>query len=577
MHTTVLVKQIPDINKIQFDPSTGRIIRDNVPLQMNSFDRKAVDEAIKIKEKLGGTVSVVTMGPPFASEVLNLSLRMGADRGILISDRAFAGADTLVTSIILAEAVKKLAPDLVLAGKYSLDGETSQVPPEVAYFAGYNFKSSVSRIDFSSDQKTILIEHEREDGLQEIELPLKALVSVSEKINRARPLKPGVPDMTDRIENWTSADLGLTISGQKDSPTVVSGTARLESGRNVHLFEKLESALETLVSLASESGNEDPVVYREISSYDASRKVVLGVCIDDPSLAIEISSKIFDLSRGEFNIELIGNVPPDLIRGAQCHVYHRLDCGSTRCMAADIFRYIEEKQPEFVVFPSTVEGREVSAMVAAMGKLGLTADCVDLALVNGILVQMKPAFGGGVVANITSKTKPAMATVRPGMFKVCRTNTPFRIGDFKCSRSHTEKITRFIGVPESFRPLRNASIIVGIGKGIGDRANVEPIRSVADSIGAALGATRPLVDLGFVPRQVQIGLTGISISPSLYLALGISGHDNHVVGFRYAKKIFSVNKDPNAPIFKYSDYGYVGDCMEFVKSLSDLLNTKRNT
>jgi len=127
MNILVFVKQIPEISKIQFDPATNRIKRDQVPLIINPFDKRAVEEGIRLKEKHGGLVTVVTMGPPSAAEILNSSLRMGADRAILISDPAFAGADTWVTAKILSSVVLKLRPDIVLLGKYSLDGETSQI------------------------------------------------------------------------------------------------------------------------------------------------------------------------------------------------------------------------------------------------------------------------------------------------------------------------------------------------------------------------------------------------------------------------------------------------------------------
>ncbi|MCL4331969.1 MAG: FAD-binding protein [Candidatus Thermoplasmatota archaeon] len=571
MDILVLAKQIPEIDKIRFDASTGRIIRENVPLQMNSFDRKAVDEAIKIKEKHGGKVTVVSMGPPSADEILNLSLRMGADRAVLISDRAFAGSDTLVTSKVLAEFVRITSPDLVLAGKYSLDGETSQVPPEVAIFAGYNFKSSVSRIEIGEDLKSATVEHETEEGISVMEIPLRAVLSVSEKINRARAVKPGVPDMSQKIEHWSSSDLGISISGQSDSPTVVSGTEVIESTRNVHMTGSLKEAVETFLALSRERGTSSEPAMVDLDEYDPSRESVLGIGIDDATTTMEIASKIHELSSGKWNIRILGNIPPGDITGITCHTYDRIDCDSTRCMAEDISRFMAENHPKFVVFPSTVRGREVSAFVAALNNLGLTADCVDLSFEDGRLVQHKPAFGGGVVARITSRTVPALSTVRPGMFRVARTSRQFSHGEFRCAASHHDKVLDKIPVPEAYRPLRNAEIVISAGKGIGPKANMESILSVAGKLGAAVGATRPLVDFGYLPRQQQIGLTGSSISPRLYLAIGISGHDNHIVGIRYAGKIFAVNSNPDAPIFRYADFGFVGDSMEFLRSLSEAL------
>jgi Electron transfer flavoprotein, beta subunit len=146
MKILVLVKQIPEISKITFDKNTGRINREGVPLIMNSFDKRAVEEAIRIKERDGSSVMVASMGPPQAADVLDESLRMGADKAFLVSDRKFGGSDTWATSSILSSLIKKLGPDLVLAGKYSLDGETSQVPPQIAQMTGFNFVSAASKM-----------------------------------------------------------------------------------------------------------------------------------------------------------------------------------------------------------------------------------------------------------------------------------------------------------------------------------------------------------------------------------------------------------------------------------------------
>ena len=169
MKILVFIKQIPDVNRISFDSKTMRIIREGVPLMFNSFDKKAVEEAIRIKEKTGSEVVVATMGPPSARDILNESLKMGADDAYLITDRKFAGSDTWVTAKILSMVVEYVKPDLVLTGKYSLDGETSQVPPEIAFMTGMKFKSSVFRIELSEDLKTITVEQDREDGVNRYE------------------------------------------------------------------------------------------------------------------------------------------------------------------------------------------------------------------------------------------------------------------------------------------------------------------------------------------------------------------------------------------------------------------------
>lgn len=182
MNILVLAKQVPDVSKITFNPETGRIVREGVPLSINSFDRRAVEEAIRIKEKSGARVMVASMGPPQAVDILDECLQMGADEAFLITDRKFGGADTWATSRILSHFIKIKSPDLVLAGKYSLDGETSQVPPQTSYMAGMNFVSGVSKLEIMEDSKKVTVEQDYEKGTRVITTSLPVLVSVSEKL-----------------------------------------------------------------------------------------------------------------------------------------------------------------------------------------------------------------------------------------------------------------------------------------------------------------------------------------------------------------------------------------------------------
>ncbi len=570
MKILVLVKQIPEISKIQFDPATNRIKREEVPLIINPFDKRAVEEAIRIKEKRGAEVVVATLGPPSAAEVLNASLRMGADRAILISDPGFAGSDTLITSRVLSLVVGKIEPDLILLGKYSLDGETSQVPPEVALFSGYAFRTSISRIEFEDGGKMI-VEQDEDDGSTDYEIALPALLSVSEKINRARFVPPSVPDMTSRIEKWSASDLSTLIKGS-DSPTVVESTVRIESKRSVEYMDRLDTILDMVRSISS-SGENRGIDRITIGDAIPGGRHALVVAAGDKRTAFELSAKMCNLGKGKFNTVLLGSFSPAEVEGLACHSYLHLKNGSNLAISDYIADYIKREKPEFVVFPSNIAGREISAFVAAKLSLGLTADCIDLAVENGKLIQYKPAFGGGMVARITSRTKPEMATVRPGMFPFSIAESHFSVHDIDLTGKFEDKVVASRKIPDTFRRLQGSRIIIGLGKGIGSKENVGEVVKFADRIGAAVGGTRPIVDLGWLPRQQQIGLTGYSISPDLYIAIGIGGHDNHVVGTRYAGKIVAVNRDRNAPIFNYSDFGLIEDSMEFVRKFSDLLES----
>ncbi|WP_075057091.1 electron transfer flavoprotein subunit alpha/FixB family protein [Thermogymnomonas acidicola] len=215
----------------------------------------------------------------------------------------------------------------------------------------------------------------------------------------------------------------------------------------------------------------------------------------------------------------------------------------------------------------------MSSIVAAKLSLGLTADCIDVSYEGGRLVQFKPAFGGGVVARIVSKTKPEMATARPGMFRVVKCDIKPEVERIRLEPASSVKYTGFTPVPSDFRPLGASRIILSIGRGgIRKRENIQKVLKLAEILGASVGGSRPIVDMNFLPRQQQVGLTGSAVSPDVYIAMGISGQDNHVVGIRYANRVIAVNTDRNAPIFRYSDYGIVMDMMEFVDSFIQFLS-----
>ncbi len=574
MKVLVFAKQIPDVNQVKFDPQTNRIVRENVPLSMNSFDRKAVEEAIRMKEKLGWETAVATMGPPQAKEILNDSLRMGIDEAFLITDRNFAGSDTLATARILSALVRKVEPDLVLTGKYSLDGETAQVPPEIAVFSGFAFKSSISKIEPGEKEGTLKVEQENESGSESYTIPLPAVLSVSEKINRARAVKPDVPEKTELIRELNAEAIGISFKGNEYSPTVVTGTSSLESTRKVKMLPFDDNVYREVYEIIKQhrvpDGQMESIVLEEPAE---NAPVILGIALDDPLLGEEISTKISQLANKHgLKAAIFGNVEPSKAQLVG-HEYYFYNTQSVEAFTDALTEFIREKNPAYVVFPSTIRGREAAGTIAARLETGLTADCVDLDIKDSRLIQYKPAFGGGIIAEIYSRNQPQMTTVRPGMFISAIPQKEPRVFDLEYKPKRLYERLEEKPVPSEYVPLGSKEVVVGFGRGVKKRDQVKDLLKLSNLLDASLGATRPLVDMNFIPRQQQIGLTGISISPGAYLALGISGQANHVVGIRYAGKIISVNNDENAPIFQYSDYGIVADMHEFVAGFTKFLES----
>ena len=226
MDIVVCIKQVPDTTEVKIDPVTNTLIRQGVPSIVNPFDKNALEAGLQLREKHGGKVTVISMGPPQAKDALKECLAMGADAAILISDRAFGGADTLATSYTLAEAIRKLGQvDVIICGKQAIDGDTAQVGPEIAEHLGIAQLTYVAKM--SIDGAAISAEREHEDGYQIMEAQLPVLLSVI-KSAEYEPRFPSVRGTMKanraEIPVWTAADLQADEKkiGLQGSPTKVS-------------------------------------------------------------------------------------------------------------------------------------------------------------------------------------------------------------------------------------------------------------------------------------------------------------------------------------------------------------------
>lgn len=231
MHILVCIKQVPDTKIIKVDPKTNTLDRRGVPAILNPYDAHAVEEAVQLKKQYGGKVSVVTMGPPQAVAAIRKCIQIGADEGYMISDRAFAGADTLATSYALTKAIEKLSKqepvDLILTGKMTIDGDTGQVGPGIARRLDIPPLTFVKKIDSVNEKgKEIVVQRKLPDGYEIIQSSLPCLLALEKEINevsysplpnmiRAARYEPTIWSVKD-LEDVNSTQLGL-----KGSPTVV--------------------------------------------------------------------------------------------------------------------------------------------------------------------------------------------------------------------------------------------------------------------------------------------------------------------------------------------------------------------
>lgn len=225
MDIIVLIKQVPDTSEVKINRETNTLIRDGVPGIVNPFDMYAIEEALRLREQHGGTVTALTMGPPQAADALKDAVAMGVDEAVLLSDRAFAGADTWATSYALAQGIKKIGNyDLIIAGKQAIDGDTAQVGPETADMLGIPFIAYIRKIE-KVENKRMVAERMMDEGYDVVETSLPALITVVKEINQPRlpSLKGKMKAKNLKVAAWTAADISADLDrcGLKGSPTKV--------------------------------------------------------------------------------------------------------------------------------------------------------------------------------------------------------------------------------------------------------------------------------------------------------------------------------------------------------------------
>jgi electron transfer flavoprotein alpha subunit len=600
----VCIKQVPQISELKFDYEKKTVIREGVHNEINPFDRRAITFAVESKRRYGGETVVVTMGPPQAKDALIEAVAMGADRSLHLLDRAFAGSDTLATSRALSAAIRiEGSVDLVLCGKYSVDAETGHVGPEVAELLGIPHVSGATKAELDPASGQAFIEAETDYGFQQIKTQMPLLITTAERL--IKPYRPTSDEFAAaKVKPYKvvqAVELGDdSLFGFKGSPTTVSEIYSIETKRKCQIIEAetMEAKVQELTSILSSRGlfrdwkaEQETSIKPPLSRNTSGTKVfwVVAELVQSQVRAVtyELLGQGLVLA-GKLNSRLcavvVGEARHDQVQSLIVHgadeVYilrhENLSSYSSDAYASAIAQTIQKFSPYIVVAPSTSTGRDLMPRVAARLGLGMTSDCIGLELnEHEQLVQLQPAFGGNIVAPIISKTIPQLATVRPGILTASQPN---RSRDGKAIEVSVTGIRPLSHVlREEFRAdrdalrLDNAEVIVAVGAGVGGPQNLSTIHELANVLDAPIATTRKVVDLGWLPGQLQIGLTGRSVGPKLYVAIAVRGAFNHMVGIGHARIVVAINKDPNALIFKNCDYGIVGDYAEAVPLLTEEL------
>ncbi len=611
-----LIKQVPLAESLVLGPD-GRLEREGMAHEMNPYCRRAVAKGVELAKSSGGTCTVFTLGPPSAEDVLREAIAWGADAGVHLCDIEFAGSDTLATARALSKSLEMFGPfDLILVGRNSVDGDTGQVGPEIAQMLDLAFACGVREIELEGD--TLSLELEYEDGWEEMEVKFPLLMSVAERLCDPCKVEPERRAEVDasKIKLLRAADLGAGPWGDAGSPTkvgevrtlvhqrlgiVTEGTLPeqidqvvqfLRSRNALKPAESADIGVETVLPLDDKNkghsgngdadrdnnGNEFTIVVLLEDERDQLAAELLGAA---SQLVNQLAGQTSRASSGQVVAFTTSNMPGmEKLLG---------QLGATEVIllegepiAEDVSRsmveWIRENSAWAVLAPSTAYGREVAGRVAATLGCGLVGDAVGVEVVDGELVAAKPAFSGALVADISCVSPVRLVTIRPGVLSIASSKP----NSNSMNGTLDAKLTRIQLIPrgrvrmhskrrdDDIEVLARADVVIGVGAGVAPE-DYEKLSPIAAILGADLAATRKVTDRGWAPRARQVGITGRSIAPRLYVALASSGKFNHMVGVRSAGTILAINSDPEALVFSHSDIGIVGDWLEVVSALGEAL------
>lgn len=607
MRAIVLVKQVPDlrVGSVGVHPD-GTIDRAAAPPITNPTDLHALEAAVQLADE----VIALSMGPAAAEHALRDAIAGGAARGVLLCDHAFAGSDTWATANALAAAIHHLGgADLVLCGTSALDGETGQVGPSVAQRLDWPQATGCEALHV--DNGRIVARRVVEGGYEELSVPLPAVCTVGET-----GFTPRYPTVIQRrkaatatIEQLTATDIGVGDDevGLAASPTKVAHMAPAPlPDRGCRFvgdgfgYDDLASELtargafaprdvEEPASVAAEPVGSDsafigtPGVWVVCETADGaltrpSRELLVKAAELAPELANGVAALVLSADPGE--------AASDAARHGADLVYLATDprlspyrCEPWTRVLADA---VAAWHPEVLLFPATTSGRDLAPRVASMLNTGLAADCTDLTVGDwtrqGVtherLVHMvRPAMAGGVLATCLCPTaRPQMATIRPGVFAVRPTPRRLRVQDLPVALRPDDERVQVLARHTSAADVSLADADVIIAGGAGCTADSwHLVEDLAAAIGGRVAASRGAVEAGLAERRQQVGQTGITVRPRLYLACGISGALQHAVGMQEATTIVAVNRNPDAVIFHLAHFGIVGDVTDVLPQLTAVL------
>ncbi len=596
MRIAVLVKQVPAIEEMALGPD-GRLIRSGTELEMSAYCRRAVSKAVELaSQRPDCSVTVFTLGPPSAEEVLREAVAWGLDRdvetdAVLITDQAFAGSDTLATARAVAAALDNEGRfDMILCGKNSVDADTGQVPPQIAELLDLPFATAVKTLALNDGR--LVLGCEFDDQWVDCEITLPAVLSCAERL--CEPSKVSPPDRAlvpaERVRFVDAEALGPGPWGQAGSHTWVGKTRMLAVDRERYVQGGLPLAnqVRRAVRIIDQKGGFDtskkPTEPRLVRSPRGPGGVVAVLAEPGRDKLLRELLGAAGLLAGEINGSTAVVLPDSMdnasvgpVIGAEFlatygadHIVRLAGAAIEEDIATGLATWASDCLPWAILTPGTSSGREIASRVAAHLTAGLVGDAVEFDVENGRLVAWKSAFGGQLIVAVHTRTPVQLVTVRAGVLPAPEGLAP---GELRVPSEETVEVVPRGRVQLTNRRrdddidiLADAASVIAVGQGV-DPADYPKLDPLVRLLNAELGCTRKVTDNGWMPHARQIGITGRSITPRLFVMIGASGKFNHTVGVRGASCVLAITNDPAAPAWEHADAGIVGDWQEVLPLL----------
>ena len=554
----VLAKQVPDTRNVGKDAmkEDGTINRAALPAIFNPEDLNALEQALRLKDAYPGTtVTLLTMGPGRAAEIIREGLYRGADGGYLLTDRAFAGADTLATSYALATAIKKIGDyDIIIGGRQAIDGDTAQVGPQVAEKLGLTQVTYAEEIlNVDEKNRSITVKRHIDGGVETVEGPLPIVITVN---GSAAPCRPRNAKLVMKYKR--------ALGAQEKAPAPACHPEGVSALPYPELYEKRP--------------------YLNIPEWSVA-DVSLELLTKGRKLANQLNCQLEAIVAGSGLEGIEKQVMPYGVDKVHIFDAPGLFPYTSLPHSSVLINLFKEEKPQICLMGATVIGRDLGPRVSSALTSGLTADCTSLEIgshedkragktYENLLYQIRPAFGGNIVATIINpEHRPQMATVREGVMKKEILDADYKGEVVKHDVAkyvpETDYVVKVIDrhIEKAKHNLKGAPIVVAGGYGMGSKESFDMLFELAKELHAEVGASRAAVDAGFCDHDRQIGQTGVTVRPKLYIACGISGQIQHIAGMQDAGIIISINNDENAPINTIADYVINGTVEEVIPKM----------